>query len=413
MSFDEWVDSLKVTAVTKRLMRVIWNAMGRVLVKRMRARKKAGFSKTERYPQYKHFRGIHACSMEEKLFCGPAIKSMEAEVYSQLSDNFLKGVVSSSKATELYRRLYAVGAQFLGLDVKNWEGSVLSHLRRVCELALYKRMLSGVAPEVVHYIEEEFKRPHTIMYHDFMLQVDGGRMSGDLWTSIGNGFTNLMLVKFVCSKYGYDPVGVVEGDDGLFRLDGPTPTQLDFARLGFNSKIEVFDSIGAAGFCKMKFDSDLVQVTDCGERLVKFGWTTAIHANEKTRLSLLYTKALSLKAEFPSCPILGPFADYVIRCCKKLHPAPLPLSFDEDRGWTAHKIECARWLDQPAKISMTTRLFYESTYGYSPRTQLAIEASFQGNELLPITNPLLLDRLPPVWADNFHNFVYDVETVDW
>jgi len=377
---------------------------------------KKGFPKTERYPSYKHLRGIHACSLDEKVFCGAAVKTVEHDVFEQLSENFLKGVPTHMKARLLRERMEVVGGVYLGLDVTSWESSITPDIAEACELQLFRYMIGHLAPEVVSYIAEETHSIHKIQYRDFTLKVRGGRMSGDLWTSLGNGFTNLMIVKYVCSKLGYDPVGVVEGDDGLFRCDGPVPTKEMFARLGFDSKIEVFNDIGVAGFCKMKFDADDVQVTDFAERLVKFGWTCSVNAGSRRRADLLYTKALSLKAEYPHCPILGPFADYIIRVVAsdgRRHK----LVFDEDPGWTAHKIEnAARWLDEPASVSLSTRLFYAELYGVSVIEQLSIEESFRtAINIQPINHPIVLEHMQLLWSDCYDRFVSEDghPVVDW
>jgi hypothetical protein len=404
VSFEEYLEATHYTRKTKDLMKNHWDSCGRAVAKSATVKK--GFGKTERYETPKHFRGIHGCSLEEKCYAGPAVKSVEKAVYSQLSEHFLKGIPCHEKAREIRDRLEVPGHLYLGLDVTAWESAITADIADACELQLFDYMLGTVAPDVAKYIRDQEIHCHKILYPTFRLNVLGGRMSGDLWTSLGNGFTNLMLVKYVCSKLGFDAKGVVEGDDGLFRMDGPIPTTDHFAALGFTSKIEVFDDVGAAGFCKMKFDQTNVQITNFAERLVKFGWTTAIRASDRTRRNLLFTKALSLKAEYPNCPILGIFADTVVRLVRR-DGQKLKLVFDEDRGWNASKVERAvRWLDVPAVVSEETRWFYEQTYGVTVQQQLALEAYFASlTDIQPLNHVVIEEHMKDAWHWNFDWFV--------
>lgn len=412
MTFDEYVESLRIPARKKRMMRVVREEGDGFLPLRKHKNKK-GFGKTERYPDFKHQRGIHPCSEAEKTYAGPAVKSVEQAVYRQLHQHVLKGIATDEKAEELFERLYRPGAMFLGLDVKRWESSMMTDVSAATEVPLFRHMLQRF-PAECDYITSQMLGEHKIRYRKFKVRVKGVRMSGDLWTSLGNGFTNLMIVKFVCSKLGYDPVGVVEGDDGLFRLDGPAPTKEMFAELGFESKIEVFDDVGLAGFCKMKFDSARQHVTEPGERLAKLGWTTQLRASAATRRNLLYTKALSLKAEYPNCPVLAVFADTIIRLVRA-EKFPLHLRFDEDRGWNASKVENAgRWLEQPAEILLETRKFYEQLYGVSVEQQLSIEEYFHSWQAIqPIQHPLVSAMMRDAWKVNWERFVTDSGSVDW
>jgi hypothetical protein len=415
MTFREYVESTHYTRKTKEAMIYYWEVKCDQQVTKA-AELKKGFVKTERYGVYKPARGIHACSLEEKCFAGSVVKSIEKAVFSQLRRYFLKGVPTDEKARELRARLFQVGASYLTSDQSAFESSVSSEIAAVTEIPLYEYMLGGLSPFVLDYLRRTSSKFRRIRYHKFIVRIRGSRMSGDLQTSLGNSFINLMINKFIAHKLGYDLIGVVEGDDGLFRIDGPVPTIDMFGQLGFHAKIQVHDDVGVAGFCKMKFDADNVQVTDFVERLAKFGWTTSIRASRKTRYNLLYTKALSLKAEFPKCPILGCFADYILRVIKS-QPGRRKMVFDEDRAWNRQKLEGAeRWLDVATSVSLTTRLFYERLYDVSVTEQLSIESYFNSlDHLCPITHPAILSRVPDVWFQNYDRFVVENGdlTVDW
>jgi len=412
LSFEEYLEETKYTRKTKEFMRMRWDDMDRLVGARVFD--KASFVKHERYPGFKYPRGIHACSFEEKCFAGPAVKSVEKAVYSQLAQYFLKGVPTHMKASELQKRLYLSHGLYLGLDVTAWESSITPDIADACEVQLIWHMIGHLDKVVAKFITTDMTMRHKLRYRKFRIKGVTGRMSGDLWTSLANGFTNLMLVKFVCSKLGYDPVGVVEGDDGLFRMDGPVPTKEMFGALGFDSKIEVFTELGMAGFCKMKFSESGTQVTDIIERLTKFGWTADVRATDSRIWSLLFTKALSLKAEYPHCPVLGPFADYVIRVCKA-SGTKLRLTFDEDRGWNQMKIDnAARWLDVRSDPPLDARLFVERLYLLTVPEQLRLERWFGSlDRIVPIDHPIVCTRLPVEWRQCYDWYVAGGSDLSW
>jgi len=134
-------------------------------------------------------------------------------------------------------------------------------------------------------------------------------MSGEMCTSLGNGFTNLMLALFIASLRHGHLEGYVEGDDGLFATDFEL-TKEDYLNLGFTMKNvdEVFHP-GWASFCGMLFGDSLQIVRSPRRFLENFGWThSAVHGGEKVMLGLLRAKALSAVYETPHCPIVSVLA---------------------------------------------------------------------------------------------------------
>ena len=93
--------------------------------------------------------------------------------------------------------------------------------------------------------------------------IEARRMSGEMNTSLGNGFSNLMFMAFVCEKLGLNCNGVVEGDDGLFAFNGNTPSASDFTKYGFNIKLDVHSEISTASFCGNVFDPEDRQIMTC------------------------------------------------------------------------------------------------------------------------------------------------------
>jgi hypothetical protein len=165
-------------------------------------------------------------------------------------------------------------------------------------------------------IEEAMLGDNTCLFKQFRLKVRGKRMSGEMCTSLGNSFSNLMLMLYYCKKFGSECLGVVEGDDGLFIVVGKIPTAEDFAKLGFVIKLQVVDELEKASFCGLVFDiKDLINVTDPIKELVSFFQLPARYMSAKSsKLRGLYRcKALSLAHQYNGCPILSSLAKYILR----------------------------------------------------------------------------------------------------
>ena len=92
--------------------------------------------------------------------------------------------------------------------------------------------------------------PQVCHYPDLKYSVTGTRMSGDICTSLGIGFSNLVMNLFVASKCGATIKGFVEGDDGIFVCpEGWTPNSFWIERLGFKIKMETHTDWTRASFC--------------------------------------------------------------------------------------------------------------------------------------------------------------------
>lgn len=398
MSRREWLDDSHYSMAAERRLQVEFEKLGGCPPKRPGAKK--SFTKTERYTGYKYHRCINACTVEEKTFLGPTMKSVEHAFYRYFARYLLKGIPTHLRSRELFERLHA--GLFLGLDFSAFESGVLREYAVGIESFLVNHLAGHLAPAECEYFARSCAAPRVLDYGKWVGTVHHGRCSGDLNTSFCNALINLLMVRFVCGRHGYDPVGVVEGDDGLFVLGGSPPTVEEFAELGFAAKIDLFDSISDAGFCKMKFGDDLVQIADPIEKLVKFGWTSSNCTSQRVRWSLLFTKALSLKAEFPDCPILGPFADWIVRCCRE-SGHKLSRRFDEDKGWTASKLEKGL-VFRPSRVLSSTRAAMSAIYSIPRDTQLALEASFVG-PLHYLDLSAVQSRCPAVWADAWNAYV--------
>jgi hypothetical protein len=372
------------------------------------------FMKDECYPDYKHARGINARSDAFKCFMGPFFKLIEDQLYA--NPNFIKHVPVRDRAEYIYNRLYAVGGVYLATDFSSFESSFEKEFMEACEFELYEYMTQHLQHEETFrlFLKRVLAGVNKCQYKWFLVLLLATRMSGEMCTSLGNGFSNLMLMSFVCAEAGSaEIISVTEGDDGLSRVDGPPPTEKDFSDLGFTIKLEVHEKISTASFCGIVFDEDdKNNITDPRKVLASFGWTSARYAKSRTSKlgKLLRCKALSLAYQYPGCPIIQCLATYGLRVTRKftlgnvLEDRSLPwwnrqllaevLAYHDERG-----------ID-PRPVGSNSRLLVEKLYNITVEAQYAIENYLNGlNEICPLQIPFIHDLVPFAWTDYWQKYV--------
>lgn len=275
------------------------------------------FMKVETYPSYKHGRGINSRTDEFKTAVGPYFKLIEEEVYKL--PWFIKHVPVADRPNYIKDRLYRAGAKYYASDYTTFEALFTSKLMHACEFRLYRYMTQYLVNggEFCDLVEKVLGGTNKIKNKYFGLQIDATRMSGEMCTSLGNGFSNLMFMLFVLNEVGCTDIeGVVEGDDGLFVFTGVGPKPSDFERLGLDIKLDVYNTLSEASFCGLIFDEiDLCNITDPIDVLKSFMWTTSryLYANNKTLKTLLRAKSLSYGWQYPGCPIIASLAKFGLR----------------------------------------------------------------------------------------------------
>lgn len=375
-------------------------------------RKVKGFGKAEKYPVPKHTRGIHSRDDVFKCLVGPMFKAIEEVVYKD--PHFIKHVPVAERPAYIKSMLDQMGVRPFTSDYTSFEAMFAAELMEACEFVLYFHMIKNL-PEG-RLLEDDCKETltgeNTISYKTFQLRILARRMSGEMSTSLGNGFTNLMLYLFLAKKAGATEVrGVVEGDDGLFITNGPAPTTGDFARLGANIKLAKAPSLESASFCGLIFDpTDLVNITDPLKTLAEFGWGDPRYAGSpKKAAPLLRCKALSLAHQYPGCPIVQSLAFYGLRAtsdvklCKLLREASGRTGLDEwQRRRYLDAITAGKLERKP--VPLATRCLMEDVFGISVTQQMRIEKYLDG---LTKLQPLSIDRdlFPVEWTTNWDTYV--------
>lgn len=414
MDFDTWLESTSYNQARKDEL-IAANAMNmggcppRKICERI-----AAFVKTEFYCALKHARLICSRCDRFKVFCGPAAKTIENIVYDM--PEFIKHTPVSERAAKV-SELRAAGRRYYITDFTAFESHFEPEVMRVCECAFYLHILRFW--NYVDYmcsILVGLNRIRTSV--GVLAQMVGKRMSGEMFTSVGNGLTNLMLAKFCAHEQGKTLHGFVEGDDGLFATDAVLTPEF-YARLGFTIKIvEIEDPCtaypvtkgvepGSMAFCGIIFPESGELIKDYRKFFQGFAWTSSfISAGPKIMMQLLRSKALSSVYETPQCPIIGALARYALAYTRgTVVSEAVKSSLRDSYHSTLDKLpRDESWIPK-FNPNILTRELYARTYGVSIETQLTVEHHISRGEFDKVS-----EYLPAPFASEWFSTRYVVVT---
>ncbi len=420
-SVETWLSKADYPEWRKEELRNKWAKVSSIWGDK-RYMKVKSFMKDEGYAadEYKHARGINSRSDEYKCAVGPIFKLIEAEVFKHPA--FIKKIPVDQRAKYIMERIYREGGVYIATDYTSFEALFTKLLMTVCEFQLYRYMTQYLpeSAEFDRHMDEVLGGTNHCSYKFFSLWVEATRMSGEMCTSLGNGFSNLMLLKFACSYIGAECYECVEGDDGLARCEGGTPTKELFERLGMRIKLEKHLDLSKASFCGLVFDTtEMKNVTDPRKVIASFGWTEMRYARAKTSklAQLLRCKSLSLAFQYPGCPIISALARYGLRVTRNVTVGQRLLrnmrnyereflgfmlgTYGDERG-LVHEPKIP---DEP--VGPRTRDLVAELYGISIAQQLHLEAVLDAKQdLSPIDVSVL--EFPVIWYEYFQSYALKV-----
>lgn len=354
--------------------------------------KVGGFLKEETYLQFKYPRGINARPDEFKIMLGPVAAAMEEVIFktSQLQRFFIKKVPANLRAQFMMDNIYSPTCQYFTNDFTGYEGLLTPALMRNCEFLLYSWMVSGLAKEERELYVKLFRSIcfglNRIECGNIVFEIEGCRMSGEMVTSLGNGFTNLMisLLWFDINGIEIDDVfGVVEGDDSLFRMSVIPPDEEFYSSLGLKAKMEIHKTINTASFCGQLFAEGTTDIIcDPNKALLNFGWASSRYLNfsKNYHLALLRAKAWSYGYQYQACPIISSMARAYLRLTRS-HDLTRVLR-DMDLYKRAMLIEAmdAGRPELNKKVDDRSRSLMHEVFGISPELQIKYENYFDSLE---------------------------------
>lgn len=271
--------------------------------------------------------------------------------------------------------------RYVTTDYTSFEGSFVSEFMKNVEFIMYSHMTSHL-PEshVFMALMREQLRVNTIEYKGFTANVRSTRMSGEMNTSLGNSFSNLILFSWMCDSQGIKYKGVVEGDDGLFAVSDYPNFNL-IANVGFTIKQEKHDNIGDASFCGQVFDAESKQlIRDAVSTVISMGWSSSQYklSNHFKLQQLEKARAMSFMYDNPGCPILNVYCRKILSMTRHIDISSLldkmGDNYQREKYATASKHELR--FEEP---SLHTRLLYERRYGVTIAEQKFIENQIETN----------------------------------
>lgn len=383
---EEWLEASQYSETDKEKLRKTWYLFSHEGYKtRMTC---GAFCKDEFYMEMKPARSINARHDLLKCMLGPLVQAIEKDVF--MHPSFIKKIPMNERP----KYILAIMASILPIIVEGDDGLLKGmasdysafeslftlDLIRACERKLIVYMLGGgkVAQKFANIIDTVCYGTNRNRYSSGLkVSVEAKRMSGEMFTSLGNGITNLLVLVFLFNKYVSKGIKI---------------TPAHFEALGLRAKLEHHDDPSEASFCGMVFDPvDQQIIRDPRATLVKLGWSRMpyVQSSTKTLTKLLRLKALSLAYESESCPVLSAIARRLLFLTK---PA---VKYD---SWLLKY--CTRWekewmIDNEKKaltwpeIGQGTRSLFAKLYGISVADQLAAERIAETMELGPAPLALL------------------------
>lgn len=361
VDFDAWIESTNYTTERKEeLKRIMRDACYGPLSAHDRSIIKS-FVKREFYLAFKAPRTINSRNDAFKGFCGAFFAAMEAIVYQD--HHFIKHVPVPDR-TALISGLRGRGTKYYVSDHHQFEKAFSPELMQNCEFVLY-RHLAGHHQGLAVVLDTLAGLNRLSTHTGVKVKLRGRRMSGEMNTSLGNGFSNLMSALFMAELNGSKIDGYVEGDDGIFAVTR-LPTAAQYAKLGFDIDIKEISDPTKASFCGLVFADSGQVIRNPFKFLAGFGWTHSfIHAGPKIMNELLMAKALSACYETGQCPIIGAVARAAIAFAGQCRPRYELGSYK--RVPEDYKVP-------PYNPSMDTRELFAELYGISIQQQLQYEA---------------------------------------
>lgn len=355
------------------------------------------FIKKEFYEAPKVARFINSRSDNFKVQVAAMTHLMEKEIfYGPLSPWFVKGKPSSLQPSMIMGMAHF--PHFFATDYTSFEAGFSPLVCQCAERAMEHFFLENNPEDLAIFdrVYEQgcYAREEILEGKDYRIKVTGTRMSGEMWTSLGNGFTNLMTFLFVAHSKGYYPdhfplypecpiAILIEGDDGLFGMRHADLSHADFEKLGWWIKIDHTTDISKTSFCSNYFSPKTLHQLVAPEAAIRVFYTfdaKYYNARISFQRGLLKAKAMSLLCSGPHSPITS----YLARALLRLIPEKTDISDYTDFSlYELDQIE----LDLPhafvdANTTLDDRLLYSELFGICVSEQLALEKYFESLQKL-------------------------------
>lgn len=370
------------------------------------------FTKEEFYEEYKHHRGIWARSDLFKAIAGPIFRKIEDQLFKL--KYFIKKIPKKDRPAYIVDMMQDYARKFQLSDYTSFESQFTTDMMDDCEFTLYRYMVSNnkVGQWYIQFIFDAIASENLVANKFFRVLVKAKRMSGEMNTSLGNSFSNLMFMLFAFDEYKIDYLGpVVEGDDGLVAVSDSIPPDY-FPRMGLCVKMVVVPELSVASFCGIIFDPlDEINIRDPREPLCTTFWVPKRYSlcTERKYYQLIKSKALSLIFEYPGCPILYKLGRKLFEILHEYEVLQEPENdsykmFYYRQAYTAYVEDRLPHKD----TGIATRILMSDEFGISISQQLAIEKEIDNITLTHWDCPIATSIMPGLWIQNYNYYTREI-----
>lgn len=402
LSVEHWLSKTSYPQFRKDELLRKWDDCNRTLKRKHFSVK--SFVKDEFYPEYKHARAINSRTDQFKCAFGPWIRAIEEIVYDQ--PEFIKHIPVIDRPKYIEERLGAEGAKYFWADFTAFESHFKPEILERIEFILYRYMAQHHPRR--HELEKLLSviSGHNVCsFKHFTVECEGRRMSGEMNTSLGNGFVNLMLINYLFECYNEKNVTVVEGDDSNTRFFHHCPTTEDFAALGFTVKCGVVNKLEEMSFCGLVYTvEDRINVPDPYKAVAAFNWARSAYWKDRNSrlITLLRVKALSYAHQYPGAPVVQEMAHSALRLTRSYDAKSFVARDRHMDDWTR-----SRFLSFPKVVPyvptpMSTRMLCERIYGMTIEEQLRVENEFKQTTTLKPHHSTM--EFPVLWKEYYARY---------
>jgi len=353
------------------------------------------FLKDEFYEEFKYARTINARVDWFKVTCGPIFHAIEKQIFKR--NEFVKYLPMKHRGQHL-RDVLSNYKYYAETDFKSFESCFTEQIMEACEFQLYDHMLLNcpIQLQQMKFFKQVLGGKNVLKFKGFRMWLRAVRMSGEMTTSLGNGFSNLMLQKFYAHKYDLVSNGLIEGDDGAFGyMEYPPDPAGFFSRLGFTLTFGVKTNLHNVQFCGLTCSSEGSHMIDFRKPLLTHCWIKPIYKQSKYLkiCSIVKGKCFSLYDRVPNCPVVSAFNKWVFNKCGDVRSSIESSATDYERYQFSQvdKKNCC----EPGPISQQVRMEYWENYKISPDEQVELETLFSIDSEQMAWHPLFVKLFHP------------------
>lgn len=394
-TFDQWLEETPYSRGRKNELKEVWMKYLKK-PKKSDLKKVKSFVKDEPNTDYKYPRTINSRVDVAKCQFGPICSAASKAVFA--NPNFIKTIPVSERAKAIKEKIYVHGEECDSTDYTSYEAHFTAERMRLTTGELFKWLFStcsAAIKSIAKLMMEVLTSPSNFSAKFVSFVMGAVRCSGEMDTSLSNGFANAMTIEFLADLYNNKAHFYVEGDDGIIRwvVKDRRPPDQAYKDLGLTIKIVSSTELSELSFCGQVYDmDDLVVITDVKEQLARFGWTNSryVQASYNTRMQLLKAKGYAMVYQYNGCPILSKLGRRILQLTSQ---TTIRKRIVEQ--WDPHKrellVQAMTSLPEEIEPKPATRLLVERLYGIPVWQQYQIEDQLTHIELgshnLPFDTP--------------------------